>query len=250
MAGCVSEPPTRELDAEAFSGHFAAQRTCKAYIDSLVVPAARKLSTERSPEEIRTWLRDHRGGAFSELVEQVQRKTAALGTLDPRRESDQIKVAGQLFDVLSERPDFPASSCGTDVREFVMESLYLGLGGEDAPVATELRRRGIKDTLGAALGIARVIDGGLRRRQPGLKRCRGTCSRVEQVSRPRPTLPSSTTNQPLSARRRNPSGRAAGRAFAPGARRAGRAPMTARSTGRRACRAGAASGRTGARAGG
>jgi len=66
------------------------------------------------------------------------------GVLDPQRQSDQLKVAKQLFEVLSERPDFEASSCGSDVREFVMESLYIGIGGEDAPVSNELRQRGIE----------------------------------------------------------------------------------------------------------
>lgn len=144
MAGCASEHQVRELDADAFSGHFSAQRACKAYIDSLVAPAAEKLSEKRTPEQMRAWLHEHRDeDAFSELVARVQNDTVALGALDPRRESDQLKVTMRLSEALRERPDFEASSCGSDVREFVMESLYLGVGGEDAPVADELRQRGI-----------------------------------------------------------------------------------------------------------
>lgn len=146
MAGCASESQIRELDPHAFSQHFAAQRACKVYVDSLVMPAAEKLSAKRTPEEMRVWLSEHPDNAFSELVTRVQDDTVAQGALDPRRESDQLAVTMRLFEVLRGRPDFEASSCGSDVREFVMESLYLGLGGEDAPVAAELRQRGIEDS--------------------------------------------------------------------------------------------------------
>ena len=145
MTGCARESQIRELDPEAFSGHFTAQRACKAYIGSLVAPTAEKLSVMRTPEEMRAWLHEHQDeDAFSELVVRVQSETILLGVLDPRRESDQLKVTMRLFDALKERPDFESSSCGSDVREFVMESLYLGVGGEDAPVADELRQRGIE----------------------------------------------------------------------------------------------------------
>lgn len=144
MAGCASESQIRELDPDAFSRHFSAQRACMAYIDSLVAPIAEKLSAKRTPEEMRAWLHEHQDNAFSELVARVQRDTVAQGALDPRRQSDQIKVTMRLFEVLRERPDFQASSCGSDVREFVMESLYLGIGGERAPVVNELRQRGIE----------------------------------------------------------------------------------------------------------
>jgi len=145
MAGCASESQIRELDPGAFSGHFSAQRTCRAYVDSLVAPAAKKISAKRTPEEMRVWLHEHQDDdALAELVARVQRDTAIHGALDPRRESDQLKVTMRLFEVLRQRPDFEASSCGSDVREFVMESLYLGIGGEDSPVADELRQRGIE----------------------------------------------------------------------------------------------------------
>ena len=145
MAGCASENQIREIDPDAFSGHFSAQRTCKVYIDSLVAATAEKLAMKRTSEEMRAWLHDHQDDdAFAKLVARVQRDTVVHGALDPRRESDQLKVAMRLFEVLRERPDFEESSCGSDVREFVMESLYLGIGGEDAPVADELRQRGIE----------------------------------------------------------------------------------------------------------
>lgn len=145
MSGCASEPRVQELDADAFSGHFQALRTCKSYISSLVAPAARELSTNSTPEAMRGWINQHKDNdAFAELAVRVQNRTRALGTLDPRRESDQLVVTTRLFEALSERPDFGSSLCGSDVGELVMESLYLGVGGENSSIAEELRRLGIE----------------------------------------------------------------------------------------------------------
>lgn len=145
ITGCASEPHEKNLDSRAFTQHFDAQRSCRAYIDLLVMPAAQSLSVKRTPEEMRIWLNEHSEISFSDIAAQVQDATKGQGELDPKRESDQVKVAKQLYEVLRRRPDFQFSSCGSDVRDFVMESLYFGLGGEDSPVAFELRRRGIED---------------------------------------------------------------------------------------------------------
>lgn len=147
MAGCASDSRVREIKHDAFSKHFRDQGKCKAYIDSLAAPAADKISAKRSPEEMRVWFREHQDeDAFSRLVIAVQRATEVHGELHPRRESDQLKVTMELFEVLKSRPDFELSSCGAGVREFVMESLYLGLGGESSPVVDELRQRGVESS--------------------------------------------------------------------------------------------------------
>lgn len=146
MTGCASDHQVHELDPDEFSMHFSSQRSCKKYIDTIVIPTAQKISAKETREEMRAWLHNHPDDAFSELVARVQSDTLAHGALNPRRESDQMRVSMQLYEALRERPGFEASLCGPDVREFVMESLYMGVGGESAPVVAELRRRGIEDS--------------------------------------------------------------------------------------------------------
>jgi hypothetical protein len=164
MFGCAGELEVRELDPNAFSRHFVAQQACMSYVDSLVAPAIKQLSLMRNPEDMRAWISEHPRNSFSELVAQVQRNTMAQGALNPRIEADQIKVAAQLFEVMKMRADFEKSSCGPDVREHVMESLYLGLGGESSLVSAEFRRRGIGDSweqrwVLLTILMAGIIDG-------------------------------------------------------------------------------------------
>ena len=144
MSGCASEAPIGQIDADAFSKHFAAQRACKKYVAALVGPAAEALSAKKTLGEMRAWLREHSDDEFSKLATRVQALTAVQGSLDPQSKIDQRKVVMLIFKVLSERTDFEGSSCGPDVREFVAESLYLGLGGETSEVAAELHRRGVE----------------------------------------------------------------------------------------------------------
>jgi hypothetical protein len=142
-AGCAGRADERDIDAEAFRRHFADQRACRAFVDAIVLPAATPMAAMPTPEAMRAWLREQPGLAFAGLVARVQAATAAAGPLDPALEADQLAVASHLETALQAEPGFAASGCGPAVREIVMESLYLGLGGDAAPVAAELRRRGV-----------------------------------------------------------------------------------------------------------
>lgn len=145
-SGCASNEHSGYLDEDAFSRHFAGQESCMRYVNSTVGPASERLSAFRMPEEMRSWINDNEGrDPFARLVKRMQRETAELGVIDPRQEADQLAVTSRIFAALEEDADFRSSSCGADVREFFMESLYRGVGGEAAPVAEEIRRRGTGD---------------------------------------------------------------------------------------------------------
>lgn len=73
----------------------------------------------------------------------MQKSTLPLGGLDPRLESSQLKVVSHLSEVMRECLNFDKSECGPSVHEAVMESIYLGLGGENSLVANYLQERGI-----------------------------------------------------------------------------------------------------------
>lgn len=144
-AGCAGRADERDIDAAAFQRHFADQRACRAFVDAIVLPAAAPMAAAPTPEAMRAWLRAHPGLAFSALVARVQLATAGAGPLDPAIDADQMVVARALEAALEDAPGYSASGCGPAAREIVMESLYLGLGGDASPVAAELRRRGVVD---------------------------------------------------------------------------------------------------------
>jgi hypothetical protein len=144
LVGCAAEQRDEELNADAFNAHFADQRACGIYIDHLVRPLTKALAAEATVEGMRSLLQENASDRFAALVARVQGRAAKDGPLDPRREADQLKVTGYLFDELSKLPDFEQSRCSTDVREAVMEALYLGIGGQDARVIEQLLRAGAK----------------------------------------------------------------------------------------------------------
>lgn len=147
VAACSRPPEDGELSATRVEAHFQAQAECVAYVDALVAPVAAELSALRRPEDMRAWLAEHRDrDAFTQLVARVQQKTAGHRAIDPRRDADQMAVMSRIPGALEQATGFRASSCGAEVREVLSETLYRRLGGEAAPVAGTLRRRGVEDS--------------------------------------------------------------------------------------------------------
>lgn len=132
-----------ELDPTALNAHFADQQKCGRYVESLVRPVVQALRKQSTIQEMRDWLRDHPQENFSKLVLRIQQLTTAEGPIDPRSESDQLRVTQLLWTEMGILPGFDQASCGPDVREAVMESFYLGLGGSKAQVNLQLRRNGV-----------------------------------------------------------------------------------------------------------
>jgi hypothetical protein len=144
LVGCATakEQPEEVMNKDAFNAYFADQRACAGYVDELVRPTAKVLSAVSTIADMRQALERNHDDRFAALVIEVQRRSAVIDPVDPARETDQLKLARYLDEQMSSLPDFTASRCGTDTREAVMESLYLGIGGEASPVAAQLRRNG------------------------------------------------------------------------------------------------------------
>lgn len=140
--GCAKDSQEMEMSVDAFHGHFAAQRACKAFVDSLVGPAIVGLTAQRSVADMRSWIQEETTNTFAIVVREVQ-SASIENPVDPKSESDQLRLASALDDALRDFPGFGSSSCDSDVREYVMESLYLGMGGPESEVAKELRSLGI-----------------------------------------------------------------------------------------------------------
>lgn len=146
ISGCMGEGGIREIDSGKFINYSSAQVACKNYIESLITPVTNNISTKKTLWEMRAWIDENQEYDFSRIVRQVQNQTKKYNLIDPKNELDQMKVAAILFDVLSVRSDFKESMCGPDVREYVMESIYLGIGGEDSVVSQDFSRNGIDDS--------------------------------------------------------------------------------------------------------
>jgi len=144
LSGCTSEQRGEEMNDDAFNAHFADQRKCARFIESLVHPSTKALAAESTVEGMRSLLQGNLSDRFAALVVRVQDRAAKDDPIDPRREADQLKVAGYLFEEISKLSGFEQSRCSADVREAVMEALYLGIGGQDALVVEQLRRAGAK----------------------------------------------------------------------------------------------------------
>lgn len=148
LLGCVSayaESPAERpaVDLDAFNAHFADERNCARYVNRMVNAVVAPLAEMSSVGDMRRWLRQHPESDFAGIVLGIQGRTAKEGPMDPRRESDQRKVLGHLWQDLARLPGFDRSGCGADVREAIMESLYLGMGGRDALVVQQLSRNGV-----------------------------------------------------------------------------------------------------------
>lgn len=142
LSGCAGEAPSGELSASAFDSHFSGQQKCAAYLQSLVDPISSELSKKRTVEEMRAWLQSHPDENFSRLVMRMQNITKDEGQINPRVETDQLKITSRLRGEMLFLPGFRQSACGADVHEGVMESFYLAIGGRSAPINEQLINHG------------------------------------------------------------------------------------------------------------
>lgn len=143
VSGCAATPRAQVLDPDSFNAHFADQRNCAQYVNSLVSPVVAPLAGMATVDGMRMWLRQNPEFDFAKIVLRIQDRTAKERPVDPKSEDDQLKVVGHLSQELARLPGFERSGCGPDVREAIMESLYLGVGGKRALVAQQLSRNGV-----------------------------------------------------------------------------------------------------------
>lgn len=165
---CISqEQPNEELDPNAFVQHFAAQQSCKNYIEVLIAPVGQELASKKTLKDMRVWLSQHPKTNFAKLIGKVQHETITYGPLDPRLKSDRSKINSHILEALEELQGFKTSNCGPDVREYIMEYLYNVIGGENSLVSSELRGLGIEDSwcqrtvILAALMAGILVDEGI-----------------------------------------------------------------------------------------
>lgn len=139
IGACASQSRS---DAPASLEPFSASmRSCKASMDEQVLPIATEMASIESVAEMRHWIDVDHSHYFSSVIRKVRSRTVAMGRIDPIVAADQIRVIQALSDELERDANFPA--CGADVRDYVMESLFVGLGGERALVMNELRKDGV-----------------------------------------------------------------------------------------------------------
>lgn len=146
-SACAEAPTSdkHEMDADSFRKHFADQNACVHYVEQIVHPAALELAGMPSIGEMRAWIDAHQKDKFARLAKAVQTATNNADVLDPRREKDQLAVTGKILPAMRELPGFDASHCGPNVRDILMDAVYEGVGGNNAPVVVELKRLGVTE---------------------------------------------------------------------------------------------------------
>lgn len=142
LTGCAS--PSKQPDLAALTDqYFDDMDTCYGYISDIVSPSVKALASYDTPEQMRTWVAQNPRDLFSLLVRDIQLKSVPYGPLDPRSEGDQLKVVVLIYDALKEMRGFRQSRCGPDVREYVEDIFYHGIGGSGSRIDANLRDRGI-----------------------------------------------------------------------------------------------------------
>lgn len=137
--GCLAEIPPTE-----FSAYFQQRQQCLAFTDALVAPIAKQLSEFNSIQLMREWIVRNKNNAFSMLVLHVQSETKNLGNVDLFDEAAQLRIFLIMQTEMQKITGYTQSGCGSDVREYVAQSLYLNIGGVQSAVAKQFLHDGIE----------------------------------------------------------------------------------------------------------